>query len=954
MRTPRLAALIWVLLLLGQLAGAGEAAAAGPAATPAELFRRGEFEKVIAALDQPNSAEDRALKALAQAGVGQGEAALQTLDLAGKLGEATPIQAARGEVLADQGRWAEAIKSLTAACREMREPAEPWQMRARLRLAELYQALGGLTLQQDVCEWFFDYHDQQIDKYENLDAPTAFYIGAGAVLGGDFKSGLKLVALAEKKAPDWVEPFVTAGNIFAEKYQYEDAAGEYAAALKINPRAAGALVGQARLALSRSDLAAGEKLARQALSIQPNCPEASLLLAQIELVDERPETAEKAAEAIFKVRPEWPEALTFLAVLSRLEGQDDNYGKLRERLMGLLAALPLADDEARAASGKLVDSRLLAAVGESLSDNHRIEEALPLLRQAAELDPENAAAQTQLGICLMRHGLDGEAEKPLRAAFELDPFNVWVYNLIKLAERDKQYEKFASGRLLIKLPKADAEIFAPYVREWAETQLVHDEQIYGFKVAQPVRVTWLKSHDDFSARVTGLPHLDASGASFGPFVALVSPRAMLAGPSPDNWCSVLRHELAHVVTLAATNYRIPRWLGEGLSVHAEGWITPDWDGPFKTMMVKGPLPKIEDWNRDFNRPSAFYRIPAAYMAAGLFVGWFADEFGADKLPALAKAYQAGRPEAEIFPALCGRNLEQMNQWLTAKLTAYAPSVQAPVLENPESAKEWVERLKKDAADHEAALGLIRICGLTRPAKLPPPLKAVGEGQAATAEAKSLQGEYWLMIGQAALGRRRLPAAQEALGKALKLDDRLAVAEFYLGQLAAHNGQKAEAAKRYARAIELYPRYAAGGAGENPYRELAELRQEAGDRAGEREILEKYVAVRRSDPEAYRLLGQVCRELNDLPAALTAYNDLLKIDPYRRAVHEALADLYTAQKQAERAAAEKKIAAACAEEKPAPGGPAATGTVAPTPAAVPAPATVDPAADLEKLLAELYG
>ena len=66
----------------------------------------------------------------------------------------------------------------------------------------------------------------------------------------------------------------------------------------------------------------------------------------------------------------------------------------------------------------------------------------------------------------------------------------------------------------------------------------------------------------------------ALGACFGRVVTLDSPKAR--PPGSFQWEATLWHELAHVITIQASNQRVPRWLTEGISEYEQKLARPEW------------------------------------------------------------------------------------------------------------------------------------------------------------------------------------------------------------------------------------------------------------------------------------------------------------------------------------------------------------------------------------------
>src|SRR5690606_11472702 len=126
-----------------------------------------------------------------------------------------------------------------------------------------------------------------------------------------------------------------------------------------------------------------------------------------------------------------------------------------------------------------------------------------------------------------------------------------------------QYVTKTTPRFALFLHGREAELLELYMSELAEEAYDELSERYGARPETPVRVEVYPSHADFSVRSVGLAGLGALGVAFGNILALDSPAAR--DPGEFNWGSTLWHEIAHAVTLAASEHRVPRWLTEGIS-----------------------------------------------------------------------------------------------------------------------------------------------------------------------------------------------------------------------------------------------------------------------------------------------------------------------------------------------------------------------------------------------------
>ena len=107
---------------------------------------------------------------------------------------------------------------------------------------------------------------------------------------------------------------------------------------------------------------------------------------------------------------------------------------------------------------------------------------------------------------------------------------------------------------------------------------------YRFKPQRPVQVELYPDHEDFAVRTVGLPGVGLLGVTFGYVIAMDSPSGRR--PGSFHWGTTLWHEMAHVVTLEATNHLVPRWFSEGISVYEEWVADPAWGDRISPDVIK--------------------------------------------------------------------------------------------------------------------------------------------------------------------------------------------------------------------------------------------------------------------------------------------------------------------------------------------------------------------------------
>src|SRR5215470_20450060 len=119
-----------------------------------------------------------------------------------------------------------------------------------------------------------------------------------------------------------------------------------------------------------------------------------------------------------------------------------------------------------------------------------------------------------------------------------------------------------------------------------------------------------------------------------------------------NWGSTLWHEYTHVITLQMTDYRIPRWFSEGLSVYEERRARPGWGDDWNPLFVRaftsGKWFKIADLDAAFQRPRNPADVPIAYFEASQVCEFIVDRFGFDAILRMLTMYRDKAQTPEIL------------------------------------------------------------------------------------------------------------------------------------------------------------------------------------------------------------------------------------------------------------------------------------------------------------------
>jgi tetratricopeptide (TPR) repeat protein len=426
---------------------------------------------------------------------------------------------------------------------------------------------------------------------------------------------------------------VRLAHLFLEKFNATDALETLNGVLAVNPRHAGALLAMAQVRLF-DELGDPSEFVKRSLEVNPASPAARALSATMLLDVERYGEAAAEARKGLEVDSTAPDALIALAAAQYLQHDTAAY---RATLARVSQRQPRSADAAIAFSNIAARNRLYG-------------EAVRFAQSGVDLDPKASRALTQLGINAMRTGEIDRGREALTKSFELDPYDPWTKNTLDLLDTFKDYVEVTSPRFIFMIERKDADLLAPYAEMLAEQAYDSLSARYGVNPQTPIRVEVYRSHADFSVRTVGLAGLGALGVSFGRVVAMDSPAARRVGEF--NWGSTLWHELGHVFTLSATDFRVPRWLSEGLSVYEERRARPSWgEDPsplFFATYQAGQLPKVSNLNDGFMRPAFPAQVSLSYYLASMVGEMIEEERGIGAIRSMLDGYRRGLSTERVF------------------------------------------------------------------------------------------------------------------------------------------------------------------------------------------------------------------------------------------------------------------------------------------------------------------
>jgi tetratricopeptide (TPR) repeat protein len=443
---------------------------------------------------------------------------------------------------------------------------------------------------------------------------------------GDLNAANAAFRRAQLNAPENANILARWGRLFVQAHQYGDAEALFAEALAIDPDDQDGLLGLAQLFTERFESRA-EKILRHLLEVYPSLPEGMVLLARLHLEVGEIEDARALLEELIASDPPTGVTLSAYAVLAAADHIENK--------------LPTQwSDRALQVNPQFGDAYAVPAHFYVIT--RRYKEAVALLEDAVRVQPSHWDARTELGINLLRLNRFADARTHLEAAYKGDPFNAEVVNTLRLLDSLKYFDELHFDDLILRVHKEESTVLTPYVRELVEQTVSEMQGRYGFELERPVVLELYQHHDDFAVRTSGLPGLGILGATFGDVVVMDGPSAKSL--DEFDWYSALWHELAHVVTLNATQNKVSRWFAEGVSVYEEWQHGPSAGLSLPLHFLQatndGLLLPIAQLDEGFIRPKYENQIGVSYLQAGLVCNFIAETFD-HGLRDVLRAYAAG-------------------------------------------------------------------------------------------------------------------------------------------------------------------------------------------------------------------------------------------------------------------------------------------------------------------------
>ena len=796
MKRGSLGSFIMLRVLLPLLVTSCGALGQSDNADPVERARRGDYDDAVPALVsmvESGSTDPEVVESLYYAWVRQGEyrtALTEFEELSGlnPMVGAIRLAAARANRIA--GNYERALEHLE----EILYFADVGTSAQNEKAA----VLGDLGRREEADEIYSDliegFRNGLISRTDEL-----IYIARAMWALEFFHDANDAFRLVTQANPRDAEAFLAWGDLLADKYNDPEAVASYEDALGIDPNLPEAHLGIARV-LTGGNPERSQGALERALEVNPSLVEGYLLRARQRIDAEEYDAADEETAKALEINPRYAKALSLLAATNYLRGEEEEFeGYVQE----VLQTNPAYSEMYYTLAELCVSVRLYR-------------QAVDFAREAIRLNPRDWKARSLLGINLLRIGEEDEGKATLEAAYEGDAFNVWTVNTLTLLDSFTNFDRLETEHFEIKLHKEESAALAPYVSELLEQAWDTLSAKYEYVPEAPITFEMFPDHEDFAVRTLGLPGLGALGVAFGKVVVMDSPSAR--PPEEFNWGGTLWHEFAHVITLGATDHKIPRWFSEGLSVYEERKAVPGWGDDLQIEYLSAInddqfLP-IAELNNGFVRPTNPGQVILSYYQASLVCDYIDETYGFNAILEMLSGYRNGLNTDAVFTEALGVSLSAFDRefmgWLGAR-TAFIDVEQFRNL-----TQQGMEAIEAENLD-EAIESLVR---------------AIELYPEYTAEQNpyELLADLYIQMGE-------IPAAIDTLSRFAALSE-------------------------YAYST---------------YRKLAGLMREVGDTEGAADILSRAMYIHPMDLEGHRDLGSVLLERGDFTDAAREYEVLLALN-----------------------------------------------------------------------------
>ncbi len=613
--------------------------------------------------------------------IGDYKAGIERLRSIEKMGRASADWHARmAAILVETGAYDEAVWHNRRAIE-----IDPDHFRARRQLGEIFEMLGRYAEALEVYVFFEDVaiNGPLPDTPEELtDLGTGFYRASVLRRHSNMVQRTRHV-LREiyQEAFDIVDPLYWPGRLAAaelllEKHNLADACDDFEKIIAQNPKVAAAHIGLGIAAIAEWEFEKTEAFAEAALEINPRSVTARVLLGSTRMIERRFEDAATAARQALETNPNSIKALSLLAAAQL-------------RLGNLTAAQAL---QRRVERINPHPAEFHHVLGVWLSAGRQYDDAEHHLLKAIEFAPFWPEPRTELGLAYMETGEETQARQSLEASFEIDSFDYRTHGILDLLDELDKFRRIETRHFVIKFDERRDGVIEAYFAEALEKMYPEVCRDYGTEPANKTIIEVFPEHLSFSMRTAGRPFIGTIGACTGRVIAMSAPRQDASVFGRFNWASVLRHEFAHTVTLAATENRIPHWFTEGLAVSQEG--SPRSWGNKKLLSdaaIEDRLFTLDKIDWGFIRPKRATDRGQAYAQSEWMVEYITERWGPQAITDLLTAFRNRKTQPEAVRQVLKIECEAFDRDFKAWATKHVKQWDLPH-EPDESVEEIEEKL----------------------------------------------------------------------------------------------------------------------------------------------------------------------------------------------------------------------------------------------------------------------
>ncbi|MES1209359.1 MAG: hypothetical protein ABUS79_25760, partial [Pseudomonadota bacterium] len=563
-----------------------------------------------------------------------------------RTGDASSIAAAARAEMA-LGRYEDADQRLRAA--GDRAPAD---LRLRHALADVLAVRGDRAALRPIVDLTYD--DWKAGRVDRKNADDLLAVAALLRLDDNWQDANDVLRTAVRADPRNPRPNVFWGYLFLEKHAIAEAEASFRAAVEVDATNPDAHAGLAAVHLQKHyDVAAADEEIDAALRVNPRHAGALALRAEMALDGEDFDTVAALIIRLRETNPRDPGAGWLAAARARL--LDDTPGYERER--DAHAALHPADGD------------FFAAVAEMLIRHRRTEDARIIAEEGAAAEPTNGRCLSALATTRLRLGEEASGVEALRRAWKRDPYDARTYNLLELFDKVvPRMETFATRHLTFRIDPAARPAVERVVAPFLEETYARYVARYAIEPKGPITFELYTDPRHFAVRTVGLPGIGVDAVCFGRVITSQSPANGVL-----NWGMVLAHELAHVFAIELSRSRVPRWFTEGLSELETMRARAEWrrhaDRELWGAAWRGDLSTLSSLSNAFVRARSSEEATRAYAEAAAALDYLDRTFGFPRIRDALIAFGRGRRGLEVVAAATGVSVDALETGFRADLAA---------------------------------------------------------------------------------------------------------------------------------------------------------------------------------------------------------------------------------------------------------------------------------------------